>query len=215
MMTAQSGIAVGLVIAVVGLALGAGLPAIAARLLRPPRPIPIAMRIAAPLVTAGLFGMVALRFTAPLEVAAYLLLAASAVLLALVDILDRRLPNLVVLPAAVVLLTLLLGAALAANSWPAATGTLLGAAGLFAVYLLLAVISPSGMGMGDVKLAIALGAASGYLGLTAWLLCLTAGFLVGALAALGGLATRRVGLRGQLPFGPSMLLGAFIAILAF
>ena len=39
-----------------------------------------------------------------------------------------------------------------------------------------------------------------------------AGFVVQAAAALVLLATRRIGLRGELPFGPAMLLGALLAI---
>jgi leader peptidase (prepilin peptidase)/N-methyltransferase len=39
-----------------------------------------------------------------------------------------------------------------------------------------------------------------------------AGFVVQALIALVLLAARRIGLRGELPFGPAMLLGAAVAI---
>jgi leader peptidase (prepilin peptidase)/N-methyltransferase len=38
------------------------------------------------------------------------------------------------------------------------------------------------------------------------------GFVVQAVVALCLLATRRIGLRGELPFGPAMLLGAAVAI---
>ena len=41
---------------------------------------------------------------------------------------------------------------------------------------------------------------------------IAAGFVVQAVLALGLLATRRIGLRGELPFGPAMLIGAALAI---
>jgi leader peptidase (prepilin peptidase)/N-methyltransferase len=39
-----------------------------------------------------------------------------------------------------------------------------------------------------------------------------AGFVVQAVLALTLLAARRIGLRGELPFGPAMLLGAVLVI---
>jgi leader peptidase (prepilin peptidase)/N-methyltransferase len=39
-----------------------------------------------------------------------------------------------------------------------------------------------------------------------------AGFVVQAVCALVLLTTRRIGLRGELPFGPAMLLGAAVAV---
>jgi leader peptidase (prepilin peptidase)/N-methyltransferase len=83
---------------------------------------------------------------------------------------------------------------------------------LFAFYLALALISPSGMGMGDVKLAAVLGLYLGWLGWGAVLLGTLAGFVVQAFLALALLAGQRIGLREHLPFGPAMLLGTALAI---
>jgi leader peptidase (prepilin peptidase)/N-methyltransferase len=66
--------------------------------------------------------------------------------------------------------------------------------------------------MGDAKLAALLGLYLGWLGTAVLLLGIAAGFVVQAVLALLLLATRRIGLRGELPFGPAMLLGAFLAI---
>jgi hypothetical protein len=43
---------------------------------------------------------------------------------------------------------------------------------------------------------------------------LFAGFLVQALLALALVATRRAGLRSELPFGPALLLGTGLVVLA-
>jgi leader peptidase (prepilin peptidase)/N-methyltransferase len=87
-----------------------------------------------------------------------------------------------------------------------------GAALLFGAYLVMALIAPSGLGMGDVKLAGLLGLYLGWLGWGAVVVGAVAGFVVQALLALLLLATRRIGLRGELPFGPAMLAGAALAI---
>ncbi|MCW2700254.1 MAG: peptidase prepilin type [Blastococcus sp.] len=162
--------------------------------------------------TALLFALVALRFGSSWELPAYLFLAGSAVLLAVIDLQHHKLPNRVVLPSIAVGAVLLTGAAAGEQAWPALLRA--GGAGtvLFAVYLVLALISPRSLGMGDVKLAALLGLYLGWLGWGAVVLGAAAGFAVQALVALVLLAGRRVSLRGELPFGPAMLLGAAVVI---
>jgi leader peptidase (prepilin peptidase) / N-methyltransferase len=106
------------------------------------------------------------------------------------DIRQRRLPNLLTLPGAGVIL---LAGGLVGRGLPA----LAGAAALSAVYLLTHLVSPAGMGAGDVKLAIGLGGLAGCFGAEAWFLSALAAPLLTALCA-----TLR-GLR-SLPHGPSM-----------
>lgn len=95
----------------------------------------------------------------------------------------------------------------------------LGALAVTAAMLALALIGPSGLGMGDVKLAPTLGLYLGYLGWSAVLVGLMAGFVLGALAALGlllraALTRRPLGdtLRRALPFGPLLLLGTLVGL---
>ena len=124
----------------------------------------------------------------------------------------RLLPKRVVLPELAVGKALLLLPAVADGAWDALLRAVLGAAALFAVYLALALVSPGGLGMGDVKLAALVGLYLGWLGWAAVVLGALAGFVVQAVVALGLLATRRIGLRGELPFGPAMLAGAAVVI---
>ncbi|KUJ66077.1 peptidase A24 [Streptomyces albus subsp. albus] len=142
------------------------------------------------------------------ELAVWLLLAPPAVLLAAVDRAVNRLPDVLTLPMAGGT-AVLLGAAAAlphsAGSWRRA---LLGGAVLGAGYLLLFLISPSGMGLGDVKLAPALGIALGWYGWEALFLGAFAGLLLGSLWGLGLLLTRRAGRKTAMPFGPFMIVGA-------
>ena len=66
--------------------------------------------------------------------------------------------------------------------------------------------------MGDVKLAALLGLHLGWLGWPVLVDGALAGFVVQAVLAVVLLATRRVGLRGAIPFGPAMLAGAALGI---
>jgi leader peptidase (prepilin peptidase)/N-methyltransferase len=162
--------------------------------------------------TALLFALTALVFGLSWELPAFLFLAAAGVLLAVIDLQHRLLPNRVVGPSIGIGAALLLVAAVAEAEWDALLRAGLGAVVLFAAYLVLALISPRGLGMGDVKLAGLLGLHLGWIGWNAVLAGAFAGFVIQALLALVLLAGRRIGLRGELPFGPAMLLGAAVAI---
>lgn len=162
--------------------------------------------------TGVLCALAALRFGLSWELPAYLYLAVVGVLLAVVDLQHRLLPNRIVFPSdAVGVLLLLLPAALT-PAWPSLLRGLVAAAVLYAGFWLLRLIYPPGMGGGDVKLAFLLGLYLGWLGWGAVVVGAVAGFAIQAVLAVGLLAVRRVGLRTELPFGPAMLLGAAVAI---
>src|SRR3954465_2007492 len=73
------------------------------------------------------------------------------------DIRQRRLPNVLTLPGAVVVLC---GAATLGRGLPA----LVGAGALAACYLAVHLVAPTGLGAGDVKLALGIGALTGAFG---------------------------------------------------
>ncbi|WP_432039676.1 prepilin peptidase [Streptomyces cucumeris] len=142
------------------------------------------------------------------ELAVWLLLAPLGVLLAAVDLAVHRLPDVLTLPMAAGVAALLGAAALlphSAGSWPRA---LLGGAVLGGAYLVLFLISPSGMGFGDVKLALTLGIALGWYGWDVLLMGALAGLLLGSLAAAALVMTRRARRGTAMAFGPCMILGA-------
>ncbi|WP_104524024.1 prepilin peptidase [Blastococcus atacamensis] len=164
------------------------------------------------LLTALLFALTALRFGPAWELPAFLAVVAAGVLLTVVDLRHRLLPNRVVVPALVVTAALLALAAAVDGAWNSLLRALLAAAVLFAVYLGMALLSPGAMGMGDVKLAALLGLVLGWLGWGAVLLGAFAGFVVQAALALLLLAARRITLKAQMPFGPAMLVGAALVV---
>ena len=90
-----------------------------------------------------------------------------------IDLTQHRLPNLLVLPSIAASVPLLLVAAALDGDVSRWLTALAGGAVLFVLYLALALVSPRGMGMGDVKLAALVGLFSGYLG---WATLLTAAF---------------------------------------
>lgn len=147
------------------------------------------------------------------ETVVWLLAAPVGVLLALVDHRVHRLPDVLTLPLAAAIAALLgLAAVLpgAAGSWPTA---LLGGLALGAAYFVLFLVNPSGMGFGDVKLALALGAALGWYGWSVLVVGAFAGLLYGAVYGLGLVLLRRAGRRSAIPLGPFMLGGAFTGLL--
>ncbi|RKN46991.1 prepilin peptidase [Streptomyces hoynatensis] len=148
------------------------------------------------------------------ELAVWLLAAPVVVLLAVVDLAVQRLPDVLTLPLALALAGGLgLAAAVpgAAGSWPRA---LLAGPVLGAVYLVLFLVNPAGLGFGDVKLAVPVGVALGWYGWEAVLLGTFAGFLLAAGYGLALVLAGRAGRRTPVPFGPCIALGALAAVLA-
>ncbi|MGY1741099.1 MULTISPECIES: prepilin peptidase [unclassified Blastococcus] len=164
--------------------------------------------------TAVLCALAALRPAPAWELPAFLVLAVASVLLAVIDLQHRLLPDRVVLPAVAGVAALLALAAAAEGTWPPLVRALLGAVVLFAAFLGMALLAPGQLGMGDVKLAALLGLPLGWLGWPALLLGVLAAFTAQAVGALVLLAARRITLRSALPFGPAMLLGALLAVAA-
>ncbi|MEU8695113.1 A24 family peptidase [Streptomyces sp. NPDC048665] len=147
------------------------------------------------------------------ELAVWLLLAPVGVLLAVIDLRVQRLPDPLTLPLAPAALALLGLAALVpehAGHWLTA---LYGALALGAGYLVLFLVHPSGMGFGDVKLAVGMGAVLGWYGWSVVLLGAFAGFLLGALYGGALVVVGRAGRRTAIPFGPFLLSGALAGVL--
>jgi leader peptidase (prepilin peptidase)/N-methyltransferase len=143
---------------------------------------------------------------------AYLFFAWVTVVLVWIDADVHRLPDGIVLPAYPALLALVVVATAGLGDWGALWRALACMAALYALYFLLAFISPSSLGFGDVKLSGLIGLVLGWLGVVDAALGVVAGFLVGGVVALVMLVGQRVGLRSHIAFGPSMLLGALLAI---
>lgn len=199
--------------AVLGILAGPGLRAVIVRYAVPaghPGPPPLAVEA----TTALLLGALAARVHPGLVLAAACWLALCCVPLAFIDAAVRRLPDVLTGAAFGGTALLLLAAATASGHWHVLAQAALGGLALTGFYLLLALISPSGMGLGDVKAAAALGTMLAWRGWTALLAGGFAGFLLAALYGTTLLVSGRASRKSQIPFGPFMIAGAFLAILA-
>lgn len=165
-------------------------------------------------VTTVVFALLAARFGFSAELPAFLYGAAAGIALAAIDLAHHRLPNALTLPSYVIAGGLLGLAALVRGELGPFLRALAGMVALYALYYLLMLIYPAGMGFGDVKLAGVVGLYLGWLGWAEVVIGGFLGFVIGALSGLGLMAARRATRKSALPFGPAMLLGALIAVLA-
>lgn len=142
----------------------------------------------------------------PAEVALGLVFVTMLVTITLTDLERRLIPNRVLLAAVV------LGAAIAAAFEPSSLPErAIAAAAAGGVLFAAALAYPRGMGLGDVKLAAAMGLFLGRNVAPAILVALLAGSLVGlAVIAREGAAARK----RAIPFGPFLALGGVVGLLA-
>jgi leader peptidase (prepilin peptidase)/N-methyltransferase len=144
------------------------------------------------------------------EALAFAPLALAAALLLVIDLADRRLPDVIVTPMYPILFVGLAVAAAVDGGWADFWRAAAAGAVLLCAYFVLAYISPSGLGLGDVKLAGVLGGFLGWFGWSNVLIGTAMGFILGGLFALVMLALRRASLTSHLAFGPWMLIGAAV-----
>ena len=165
------------------------------------------------LAVGVLFALVAARTGLEWALPGFLLFAWLLFVVAVIDAQTRKIPNRLTYPLTPALAGVLVAAA-AADGDPGRALRVL-AAGLagFAILLLMALLSPRAMGMGDVKLAGFIGMGLGYLSWWHVLFGLFAAFLLGGVVGLLLLATRIRSRRDLVPFGPYLAAGALLIVL--
>jgi leader peptidase (prepilin peptidase)/N-methyltransferase len=146
---------------------------------------------------------------------AYLLLGVIGAALTFIDLDVHRLPDLIVLPSYPAAVLLLLVPTVVTGQWSWLLRAGLAGLALFVVYLVLALVSPGGggLGFGDVKLAGLLGLFLGWVGWGPVVVSVLAAFLIGGVVALLLLVSRRASRSSHIAFGPSMILGAWVALM--
>ncbi|HET9692346.1 MAG TPA: prepilin peptidase [Acidimicrobiales bacterium] len=164
-------------------------------------------------LTAACFVALALRFGASLTLPAEAALTAGLVALGLIDADTMRLPKKVVWPTAAVLVALLLVAAGVGGQWHRLGVAAISAAVSGAVFLLIHLAVPRGMGFGDVRLSPVIGLGLGWVG---WEWAFVGFFLANLIGAVVGIALIAAGRhqrRQPIPFGVFLAVGAFVALL--
>jgi leader peptidase (prepilin peptidase)/N-methyltransferase len=169
---------------------------------------PISPRYAIVEATTGvLFAViVAARYPDGAAIGLGLVLVTFLVPLALIDLAERRLPDRLVYPGA--MLALVVGLWLDPSGEP---GRLLAGVIAGGAFLLIAFAYPGGMGLGDVKLVGMLGLFLGRDVAVAIAAALLSGITLGiAIMSRKGMAEGR---KTAVPFGPFLALGGVLAIL--
>jgi len=120
----------------------------------------------------------------------------------------------VLAPASILACLLLVGAAVISSDYRSLGNGALGALGYGLPLLAIALFAPGGMGGGDVKLALYLGAHLGWLSLPHVAVGAFLAFLLGGTVGVGLLVAGRKGRKDLIPFGPFMAAGALVATLS-
>jgi len=154
------------------------------------------------LLTGSLFILNFFYFGISLQMLSGMILCSVLIAVSFIDIEFRIIPNIIVLPFTVIGLGLSIFTN--TNKW---WYPLVFAAGAFTFMLIINLIYPKGMGMGDVKLSLMIGAFLVKNVITG----LFMGFLAGALYGLIIIIKRRK-LGQTIPFGPFISLGSIIAL---
>lgn len=158
------------------------------------------------LLTAVLFAVIVAVGGAEDRLLLGLPFAAVLVAVAFIDLEHRIVPNRILLPAAAWALPA--AAVVDVGAFPE---HMIAGVGAFTFLLLVALVYPAGMGMGDVKLAGVMGL---YLGV-AVIPALFTGFLAGSLVGVALLARHGAGARKRaVPFAPFLAVGGIVGVLA-
>ena len=156
-------------------------------------------------ITGLLFALEAVSIGIEPELLPALLLTALVVPAAAIDLEHRIIPDLINLPGAVAVYVV--SVAVAPDRW---LELLLGGIGCYLFFLVAHIVSPKGMGMGDVKMALMIGLGLGKYAFTALFAAFVLSTLLsGYLMLTMGTRARKIGF----PFGPFLAVGAVVGLL--
>jgi leader peptidase (prepilin peptidase)/N-methyltransferase len=160
-------------------------------------------------LNAALWAFAGWRFGIEPVVLPALLFISTMIIIFFIDLEYQIIPNVVVLPVAVIGLVAMVAISLTTKDpdfpvwWAFPLSGLIAAA----VFLSIAVAVPKGMGMGDVKMVGMMGF---FLGRSA-ALGIFIGVLLGSLIGIGLMVAGKKGRKSRLPLGPFLAVGALIA----
>lgn len=167
--------------------------------------------------TAGLFVAMSVQIHDSLVLLAYLLFSAFIVAVSAIDLEHYRIPDRIVFPMLAISVPAIIGISFAKDVPEAISRALLGSVTFFGVLLIFHLISPRGMGFGDVKLGLVLGLYTGWLALDLIeapylaIIALFFGAIIGVVVGLVVALSR--GRKAAFPFGPALCAGACLVVL--
>ncbi|MGM0365597.1 MAG: prepilin peptidase [Actinomycetota bacterium] len=154
-------------------------------------------------LTAVMFAANFYFFGLSIELFSGIILASSLIAISIIDIQFRIIPNAITWPMTGIGLALSIIGDLSRWWFPLAFS-----AGAFTFMLIIHLIYPRGMGMGDVKLALMVGA---FL-IRSVIPALFIGFLIGSVYGLMMILAKKKKFKQTIPFGPFIALGSIIAL---
>jgi leader peptidase (prepilin peptidase)/N-methyltransferase len=153
----------------------------------------------------------ALRFGVDWTVAPYLAGVTSMVAVSFIDLDTMRIPDRITFPTMGIVAALVVAVALGIDDVDSMLGSAIGALAFSGVLFVLWFIYPKGMGFGDVKYAVVLGALVGWISPLLVSFALLASSLLGTIVGIAVIV--RAGDRKKaFPFGPWLCLGTAIVI---
>ena len=187
---------------------------------QPLRPLPAPLALAGSLrhvlvilTTMALFAGAALRFH-NWVVPAYLVFFLCLVSISVIDSKLQIIPNRIVYPTIFASIPLLAFAALVENEWSNFGHAMMGATLAFVTLLVIHLISPSGMGFGDVRLSFVLGLFLGWISLGHVFTGMFLGVLLICAVGIVLALLRLKSLQEHIAFGPFLAAGSTLAVFA-
>jgi leader peptidase (prepilin peptidase)/N-methyltransferase len=162
------------------------------------------------LATAALFAGASLAFHSPFTAAVVALLFMVLEAVAVIDLEYQIVPNRILYPS-LVLFAILVALGAAVGDEMSLAGAGLGFLAFGGGLLVVAIISPGGMGMGDVKLAALIGLVLGALGLRYVAVAAAVAIILGGLGGIALMALAGASRKAKIPFGPYLAAGAVAA----
>jgi leader peptidase (prepilin peptidase)/N-methyltransferase len=168
---------------------------------------PISVRYPIVEFTSGiLFIVLYLKFGLSILFVIYALMASTLLVIALIDLDHKIIPNVITLPGVLVGLILSLRF-LPITPLTSLLGVLIGGT----LFYLIALVSKGGMGGGDIKLIAMIGA---FLGWHGTLFTIFSSALLGAVVGISLMLLGKKGRKDKLPFGPFLSFGAILFMLS-
>jgi leader peptidase (prepilin peptidase)/N-methyltransferase len=165
------------------------------------------------LATGALFAAAGARLGFDAALPGFLLLFAALLAISAIDLERFIVPNRIVYPALFASVPIALIAAAADHDLRSLVEAVAGAALAWLILLAIHLVSPRGMGFGDVRLAALIGFWLGWLSLPTVLLGLFLSFLLASLVGVGLIASGLRTRKDRIPFGPFLAAGAVLATL--
>jgi leader peptidase (prepilin peptidase)/N-methyltransferase len=164
-------------------------------------------------LTGALFAVTAVRLGADWALPGFLVVVAGLIAISAVDLERFIVPNRILYPTLFLAAPLLVLAGALGDDWSRVRTAAIGGALAWGLLLVIHLISPKGMGFGDVRLAGLIGMTLGWLSVGHVLVGLFLGFLTASLVGVALIVLNLKGRKDKVPFGPFLATGAFVAIL--